>query len=304
MALLLPEDDDVAAVVERQLPDAEVIRYGRASPEMLAAVTFYCLPYMGDADSVRLISQLPAVRVVQSQSIGVDDVLAAVPPQVALCNGKGLGHEEGTAELAVTLILASLRRIPWFAAQQASRTWSHVRTESISGKRVLIVGQGSIAAAIEQRLAPFGVEISRVSRTERAGVAGLAELPVLAAETDILVVAIALHPETAGLIGRDVLAALPDAALVVNVARGALVDAAALTAELESGRLRAALDVTDVEPLPADRSEWVLPNVVLTPHIGGDTFTFTRRAPEFIARQAARHLAGSPLENVVRPALP
>jgi phosphoglycerate dehydrogenase-like enzyme len=303
MALLLPEDDDVAAVAERRLPDAGVIRYGRASPEALAAVTFYCLPYMGDADSVALISQLPVLRVVQSLSSGVDDVLAAVPPQAVLCNGKGLGHEEGTAELAVTLILASMRRIPWFAARQASRTWSHVRTETVAGKRVLIVGHGSIAADIEQRLVPFGVEISRVSRTARAGVAGLAELPALAAGTDIMVVCIALHPETAGLIGRDVLAALPDSAVVVNVARGAVVDAAALAAELESGRLRAALDVTDIEPLPADRPEWVLPNVIVTPHIGGDTFTFARRAPEFIARQAGRHLAGEPLENVVRPAL-
>ncbi len=303
MALLLPEADGVAEFTARRLPQAEVLGYGSADPASLADVTFCCLPYMGDAASVRLIGQMPRLAVVQSLSSGVDDVLAAVPPQAVLCNGHGLGHEEGTAELAVTLILASLRQLPQFAAEQASRAWSHMRTEALAGKRVLLVGYGGIGAAIEQRLGPFGVQVSRASRTARPGVSGLAELPALAAPADILVVCIALHPATRGLIGRDVLAALPDGALVVNVARGPVVDAGALTSELEAGRLRAALDVTDPEPLPPDRPEWTLPNVLLTPHIGGDTFAFARRTPEFVAEQAARHLDGRPLENVVRPAL-
>lgn len=303
MALLLPEADGVAELAALRLPEAEVLGYGSADPARLADVTFYCLPYMGDAASVRLIGQMPRLAVVQSLSSGVDDVLAAVPPQAVLCNGHGLGHEEGTAELAVTLILASLRLLPRFAAEQASRAWSHVRTEALAGKRVLLVGYGGIGAAIEQRLGPFGVQVSRASRTARPGVSDLAALPALAAAADILVVCIALHSATRGLIGRDVLAALPDGALVVNVARGPVVDAGALTSELEAGRLRAALDVTDPEPLPPDRPEWTLPNVLLTPHIGGDTFAFARRTPEFVAEQAARHLAGRLLENVVRPAL-
>jgi phosphoglycerate dehydrogenase-like enzyme len=132
-------------------------------------------------------------------------------------------------------------------------------------------------------------------------VSGLSELAALAARSDIIVACIALHDATRGLIGREVLAALPDGALVVNVARGPVVDAAALTSELQAGRLRAALDVTDPEPLPAGRPEWALPNVLITPHIGGNTAEFARRAPEFVAKQAERHLAGRPLENVVRP---
>jgi phosphoglycerate dehydrogenase-like enzyme len=301
MALLLPAADGVADHVQRNTPTAAVLRYGETEPARLADVTFYCLPYMGDAASIALIGQLPRLEVVQSLSSGVDEVLGAVPPQAWLCNGRGLHHEEGTAELAISLILASLRELTAFARQQSRRAWSHQRTATLDGKRVLLAGYGAIGAAIEARLAPFGPSITRVSRTPRPGVAPLGQLPVLAATADILVVCLALSPQTRGIVSRGVLAALPGGALVVNVARGPVVDAAALTAELSSGRLRAALDVTDPEPLPADRPEWSLPNVLITPHIGGDTFEFAGRAPVFVAAQAASHLAGRPLRNVVRP---
>ncbi len=300
MALLLPEADGVAEFVARQIPAATVLRYGQADRAGLDEVSFYCLPYMGDAASIALIGSLPKLSVIQSLSSGVDEVLAALPEQATLCNGQGLGHEEGTAELALTLILAAMRQIPRFAAGQAGRTWSHVRTESLAGRSVLLVGYGPIGVAIEERLRPFGATVSRVSRTQRDGVSGLPDLPRLAAAADIMVVCIALHASTRGLIDEEVLAALPDGALVVNVARGPVVAAGALTSELTSGRLRAALDVTDPEPLPPDRPEWVLPNVLITPHIGGDTTAFAQRAPAFVASQAARHLAGDPLLNVVR----
>jgi len=304
MALLLPEDDGIAEFVERSVPAAVVRRYGQAARDRLDDVTFYCLPYMGDASTIALIREMPRLVVVQSLSSGVDEVLGAVPSRATLCNGVGLGHEEGTADLAVTLILASLRQLPMFVAQQARRTWRHTRTESLDGKRVLLAGYGAIGAAVEQRIAPFGARVTRVSRTTREGVAPLSELPRLAADADVLVICIALTAETRGVVSHEVLCALPDGALVVNVARGPVVDAAALTAELQTGRLRAALDVTDAEPLPADRPEWTLPNVLLTPHIGGDTFTFAKRAPGFVAEQAARHLHGEPLRNVVRAAMP
>ena len=302
MALLLPEADGVAGHVAGLLPRERVISYDEAGRHDLDDVTFYCLPYMGDAVSIAMISRLPALAVVQSLSSGVDDVLGALPPQVTLCNGRGIGHEEGTAELAVALILASLRNIGRFARQQAERCWSHRRTETLDGKRVLLVGYGPIGAAIEKRLQPFGAEISRVSRTPGDHIHQLEALPGLAASTDILVACIALHPATRGLISSKVLAELPDGALVVNVARGPVVDAEALSAELTSGRLNAALDVTDPEPLPAGRPEWGLPNVLVTPHVGGDTFAFARSAPGFVGEQVTRHLAGRPLQNVVRQA--
>jgi phosphoglycerate dehydrogenase-like enzyme len=302
MTFLLPAADGIADEVARRLPRAAIFRYEDDDYSGLGEVEFYCMPYMGDEASVALIAQLPRLRVVQSLSSGVDNVLDSVPGQVTLCNGSGLHHEEGTAELAVSLILASLRQIPTFALQQSRRSWHHLRTDSLEGKRVLLVGYGHIGQGIEQRLRPFGAQVMRVSRTAGDGVAPLPQLPRLAAGADILVVCIALTPETRGLISGDVLAALPAGALVVNVARGPLVDAAALAGELTTGRLRAALDVTDIEPLPADRPEWALPNVLITPHIGGDTFVFAQRAPGFVADQAERHLSGQPLANIVKNA--
>ena len=122
MTLLLPDADGVADHVERCLPGAPIVRYGEVDDAGLADVTFYCLPYMGDDASVASVARLPRLRVLQSLSSGVDDVLGAVPPGVTLCNGRGLHHEEGTAELAVTLMLASLRQLPLFVRQQSRRS--------------------------------------------------------------------------------------------------------------------------------------------------------------------------------------
>ena len=301
MTFLLPSADGVADEVARRLPQATITRYEDGGHDP-GDVDFYCLPYMGDGPSIDMIAKMPGLRVLQSLSSGVDNILGAVPDQVTLCNGRGLHHEESTAELAVTLILASLRQLPAFALDQARHRWRHVRTDSLDGKEVLLAGYGGMGEAIEQRLRPFGAHITRSSRTERDGVAPLSQLPALAAGADILVVCIALTPDTRGLIGDEVLTALPDGALVVNVARGPIVDPAALLRHLSNGRLRAALDVTDVEPLPAGRPEWALPNVLITPHIGGDTFAFAQRAPGFVADQAERFLTGQPLANVVKPA--
>jgi phosphoglycerate dehydrogenase-like enzyme len=301
MTFLLPSTDGVADEVARRLPQATIVRYEEGGGR-LDEVDFYCMPYMGDGASIAMVARLPQLRVLQSLSSGVDNVLGSVPDQVTFCNGLGLHHEEGTAELAVSLILASLKQLPAFALYQSRHQWHHLRTDSLDGKRVLLVGHGRIGQLIEQRIVPFGARITRASRTARDGVAPLSQLPRLAAEADILVVCIALTPDTSGLIGPEVLAALPAGALVVNVARGAIVDAAALAGHLADGRLRAALDVTDAEPLPAGRPEWALPNLLITPHVGGDTLVFAQRAPGFVADQAERYLTSQPLANVVKPA--
>ena len=122
MTFLLPSADGVADEVARRLPQATIARYEDGGRD-LGDVDFYCLPYMGNGASVAMIAKLPRLRVLQSLSSGVDNLLGAVPEQVTLCNGSGLHHEESTAELAVTLILASLRRLPAFALDQARRRW-------------------------------------------------------------------------------------------------------------------------------------------------------------------------------------
>jgi phosphoglycerate dehydrogenase-like enzyme len=302
MTILLPAADGVADLVASRMPQTTVLRFEEVPHDRLCDVTFYCLPYMGGAGTVRLIADMPRLEVVQTLSSGVDDVLPAVPPQVMLCNGRGLHHEEGTAELAAALILASLRKLPDFIRQQGQHSWHHSRGASLEGKRVLLVGYGAIGAAAEERLAPFGARFTRVSRSARPGVAPLSQLRKLAMGADIMLVCLALTPETRGLIDRRILAALPTGALIVNVARGPVIDSAALAAELQSGRLSAALDVTDPEPLPPDSTLWGLPNVLITPHVGGDTTTFAERCASFVADQVGRHAAKQKLRNIIKPA--
>ena len=171
MTFLLPSTDGVADEVAKRLPQATILRYEDSDRSDLDDVDFYCLPYLGNGASVGLIAQMPRLRVLQSLSSGVDNVLDFVPGPVTLCNGSGLHHEEGTAELAVTLILASLRQIPTFALNQSRRSWHHLRTDSLEGKTALLVGHGGIGQGIERRLTPFGAQVMRVSRTACEGVA-------------------------------------------------------------------------------------------------------------------------------------
>jgi phosphoglycerate dehydrogenase-like enzyme len=299
MTFLLPTHDGIADYVAERLPKTVILRHGEVPLPDVRHVQFYCLPYIGTQSDLDLIGQMPRLRVLQTLSSGVDDVLHWTPDGVTLCNGRGLHHEESAAELAVALVLAALRGLPQFIDQQSRGIWAHRRTQTVDGKRVLLVGYGMIGQAIEHRLAPFGVRISRASRTARPGVAPLSRLIRLASETDVLICCIALSEATRGLVDAEVLAALPNGALVVNVARGAVLDSEALLAELQDGRLSAALDVTTPEPLPTERPEWQLKNLLITPHIGGDTFEFVQRAVEFVASQAERFVRAEPLHNVI-----
>lgn len=192
-------------------------------------------------------------------------------------------HDAGTAEWVVTAILAQLRGFPELARAQARREWAYDRvapTDELTGRRVLIVGAGSIGAAVRARLAPFDVTFTLVARTARPDeeVHAVTELPRLLPEADVVVLLVPLTDATRGLVDAAFLAAMPDGALLVNAARGPVADTPALVAELTSGRLRAALDVTDPEPLPADHPLWELPNVLLTPHVGGSVRGLLPRA--------------------------
>ncbi|NXY96868.1 2-hydroxyacid dehydrogenase [Streptomyces sp. BR123] len=272
-----------------------------------AACTFYVTPYMkSDEVTLRPLAAMPELEVVQTLTAGVDHVLgglALLRPGVRLCNARGV-HEASTAELALTLTLASLRGIPGMVRGQDGEQWLSGFYDAVADKSVLIVGYGSVGAAVEDRLAPFEcARITRVARSARTTVRGpvgeLADLPRLLPEADVVILCTPLTDETRGLVGADFLRRMKDGALLVNVARGPVVDTAALLAELESGRLRAALDVTDPEPLPAGHPLWHAPNVLITPHVGGSSSAFEPRAKRLVARQLTRFAAGEPLENTV-----
>jgi len=270
---------------------------GEPPAEVLDDVVFYVVPY-GRVQQVRLMRRMPRLRAVQLLTAGYEHALPHLPPGVRLYNGRGL-HDASTAEHAVALVLAAQRDLPRWAADQRAHVWDPHYTRSLAGCRVLIVGYGSIGAAIEERLRPFEVTVTRLARRARpaSGVHGVEELHRLLPETDIVVVVTPLTPATRGLIGAAELAALPDDALVVNVGRGPVVDTEALLAE--RGRVRAALDVTDPEPLPADHPLWDAPGVLVTPHVGGGSTAFYPLAKRFVDEQLRRWAAGEPLVNRV-----
>jgi phosphoglycerate dehydrogenase-like enzyme len=226
---------------------------------------------------------------------------------VTLCNARGL-HDASTAELALTLTLSALRGVPRYVRQQDQGDWSPaykdddaVVDEALADKTVLIVGYGSIGAAIERRLAGFEVEVLRVARSARDGVHPISEIETLLPQADVVIVVVPATAETHGLVDDAFLARMKDGALLVNVARGVVVRTDALVAECASGRLRAAMDVTDPEPLPADHPLWQTPNVLITPHVGGASTAFLPRALKLIDEQLRRFARGEELANVVVP---
>lgn len=268
---------------------------------------FYVTPYMkSPAVTLRPLAGMPAIRVVQTLTAGIDHVLPGVdrlPSGVRLCNARGV-HEASTAELALTLTLASLRGIPGMVRGQDREEWRSGFYEALADKSVLIVGYGSIGAAVEDRLEPFECRrITRVARSARSVPRGpvhaLADLSRLLPEADAVVLCTPLTEKSRGLVDAGFLGRMKDGALLVNVARGPVVDTGALLAELGSGRLRAALDVTDPEPLPAGHPLWHAPNLLITPHVGGSSSAFEPRAKRLVARQLTRFAAGEPVENTV-----
>ncbi|MFF6884546.1 2-hydroxyacid dehydrogenase [Streptomyces sp. NPDC012421] len=302
--------DEIAGLPD---PGASGLNYrfwdgGADFPADPADCAFYVVPYMkGSAVAVRPLAAMTSLRVVQTLSAGIDHVvpgLGSLGPGVSVCNAKGV-HEASTAELTLALILASLRGIPRFVRGQDAEEWRDGFYPALADKSVLIVGYGSIGSAIEDRLAPFEcARVARVARsartTARGPVHALADLPALLPEADVVVLSTPLTPETTHLADAGFLARMKDGALLVNVARGPVVDTNALLKEVESGRITAALDVTDPEPLPAGHPLWHAPGVLVTPHVGGSTSAFMPRAKRLIAGQVGRFAAGEELANVLR----
>ncbi|GAA2030225.1 2-hydroxyacid dehydrogenase [Agromyces tropicus] len=258
-------------------------------------------PYMGAAARLGALRGVD-VGLVQSQSIGYDDVADALPPGHLFANAASV-HETSTAELAVGLAIAAQRGIPDFVRAATEGRWAPARHASLADRRVLLVGYGGVGRAIEARLAGFEVELTRVAGhardDERGRIHGADELPDLLPAAEVVIVVVPLSDETAGMVDAGFLAALPDGALVVNVARGAVADTRAILAEATSGRLRFALDVTDPEPLPDGHPLFSLPNVLVSPHVGGATTAMMPRMARLLRDQVERMLRGDEPRNVV-----
>lgn len=284
------------------VPDGvHFIEWDMTGPPPAEHIDIVVQPYMGPTSRLANLAGT-TTRLVQSQSIGYDSVHTALPAGHVYANAASV-HETSTAELTLAMILASQRGIPDFVRAAGEGRWAPARYASLADRTVLILGYGGIGQAIEARLAPFETTIVRVARAARAGatghIHGFDELPTLLPHADIVVLVVPLNDNTAGLVDDAFLAAMPDGALLVNVARGRVVDTDAMLEHAMAGRLRFALDVTEPEPLPSGHPLFVLPNVLITPHVGGASTAMLPRMARLLADQIERMLRGDAPRNVV-----
>ena len=267
-----------------------------------SAIDAVVLPYPDHGPTIDRLHELPNLKFVQLQTTGYDAVIGKVGPEVQVATASGV-HAAATAELAVALTLARLRGVDDAARDMTEHNWNHRQRPSLADRKILIVGAGGIGNAIFDRFAPFEVEQTRVATTarddDRGHIHGIDELPELLPTAEVVVLITPLTDRTEKLVNKEFLAALPDRALIVNVARGGVVDTDALVAELQSGRLQAALDVTDPEPLPRDHPLWSTPNTLLTPHVGGNASAFHPRIENLLVEQVYRLQVGKELLNLV-----
>ncbi|MGP6170457.1 2-hydroxyacid dehydrogenase [Microbacterium sp. A196] len=274
------------------------------SPHPREKIDLVVAPYLSDSTVLGALQGLD-IGLVQGQSIGYDGVADQLPEGLRYANAASV-HEASTAEIALALTLAAQRQLPRFVLAQQDSQWSPVFAESLADRRVLLVGFGGVGEAIALRLEPFEIDLTVVARTarpvwhERLGrvqVHAIDELPALLPDAEIVILALPGGDATHHLFDDELLGRMADGALLVNVGRGTLIDSDALVRQ--QGRIRAALDVVDPEPLPTEHDLWKTPGVLLSPHIGGASTAMNPRISRLIRKQIDRMLRGENPVNVV-----
>ena len=261
-------------------------------------VTFYVPAYMGGKAALELTKQMPNLKILQMPNAGYDDAMEFVRPGMTLCNGRSI-HDDSTAELAVGLTIASLRNFPEFVRNQDKGKWVHTREKSINDRKIGVIGFGSIGSTVARMLSGFTVEIMPFTQSGRNNTTPITDLDKYLPSLDVVILILPLTKESKHLFDARRLALMKDGALLVNVARGPIVDTDALVKELNSGRITAALDVTDPEPLPDGHPLWSAKGVLISPHVGGNTTAFEPRARRLIKSQLELLAAGKPLNNII-----
>jgi len=264
----------------------------------LSQIDFYVPLYMGGAKALSYAAQMPNLKTLQMLNAGYDDALTYLRPGLTLCNARGV-HDASTAELAVGLAIAGRRGFPDFMRDQIAGTWNHHRTGALSDSKIGIIGYGSIGKKIAQNLSGFEVSITAFTQSGKDGSLTIDQLDAYLPNLDIVILILPLSDSSRHLFNAQRLAAMKDGALLINVARGPVVDTEALVSELNSGRIYAALDVTDPEPLPAGHPLWSAKNLLLVPHVGGNSTAFEPRGRALIESQLKLLATGQPLEHVV-----
>jgi phosphoglycerate dehydrogenase-like enzyme len=299
VTVALPDEALLARIAPSVPNGVDLVVWNAGDAPLDATIDLLVLPYVVTYDA--LAGLAGEVRFVQSQSLGYDGAADHLPAGVAFCNAVGV-HEAPTAELAMTLVLASQRGWPEVGRNQSASNWERHAYPGLIGRKVLLIGVGGIGGEVEKRIAGFGAELTRVARTARDGIHGIDELPSLLPNADIVILALPLSADTRGLVDGAFLDLLPAGALVVNVSRGPIVDTDALVERVRSGAVRSALDVVDPEPLPAGHPLWSLPGSLLSPHLGGNVQSMTDRVDPLILSQIDLLLRGQKPNNIVIPA--
>lgn len=266
--------------------------------DAISPVTFYVPPYMSGRRGLEPVHRMPHLRYLQTPNAGYDDTYAYLRPGLAVCNARGV-HDISTAELALALTLASHRGLDVFVQAKLHHEWKHETKRTLWRQKVAIVGFGSIGRTIARLLEPLDVDVHGFSRSGRDGASTMEVLWDTLPTFDTVILILPATPESVGLVDREFLARMKDDSLLVNVARGSIVVTDDLVAELQTGRIRAAVDVTDPEPLPKGHPLWEAPNLIISPHVGGDSSAFEPRMRELIARQMQRLAQGLEPENIV-----
>jgi phosphoglycerate dehydrogenase-like enzyme len=256
------------------------------------------VPPYGSQALLKMLGEMPNLAVVQAASAGTEWLAPWIPDGVYLCSARGT-RDTAVAEWVLAAILAMEKQLPDLALAQSEHSWRPTMLGELAGKHALIVGYGSIGKRVASMLRALGVTVEGVASTARDDVHDVDELPQLLPSADIVVLLVPLTEQTRGLFDARMLSRMRSGALLVNAARGAILDTDSLLEHLQSGRLRAALDVTEPEPLPPDHPLWNAPGVMITPHLAGDSPEAEERVYRFIGEQIRRYVGGEPLLNVV-----
>lgn len=300
MAIWVPYQDTIRVMPTARFGEVHFYDGVGAAPTPPQAVEFWALPHPPTRECLEILNRMTGLKVVQLISSGVDHVLPYLSDSIVLCNAPSL-RARSTAETALCLILASLNDIPTWIQQQAKHVWEWPpRRPGLDGKQILIVGYGAVGQAIHGMLTGFEVNVTAIALHPRPGVHGPADIERLLPEADIVVLSVPLTAATQSMMNSHTLRLMKTGSLLVNVSRGEIVNTSALAAQLLESRISAAIDVTDPEPLPHDHPLWDIPNVIISPHIGGHSRDIEKRASTFIAAQIQRYISGEPLEHVVK----
>jgi phosphoglycerate dehydrogenase-like enzyme len=268
------------------------------SESQLEDIEFYVPSYMGGIKTFEVIAKMKNLKTVHYSQAGYEDILPYIPNDVILCNASGL-HDVSTSELAIGLTIASRRGFAEFMDNQKKGLWHRKTKPALADSHVGIVGYGHIGKRIASLLQMFETKVTAFSRSGTDGAVKISEFDTFLPDLDVIILILPLTKDSRNFINADRIKKMKDGATLINLARGAIVDTDALVAELNTGRITAGLDVTDPEPLPKEHPLWSAPNLIITPHVGGDSAAFDPRARKMVQEQLERIAQKKPLLNQI-----